>query len=144
MDVDAATALLGSWRLQAWTITDDSGTRHPFGESATGSIMYTADGRMSAVVSAADRPRLPGIKPRDATDGELAAAFLSFFCYAGTWHLDGDTVVHSVDLSVNPNLVGTEQRRRMTFTDGATRLELSADEPGPRGTRTHGLQWHRT
>jgi hypothetical protein len=143
MDVDAATTLLGSWQLQAWTITDDAGIRHPFGESATGSIMYTADGRMAAVVSAADRPRLPGNKPRDASDGELAAAFVSFFCYAGTWHLDGDSVVHSVDLAVNPNLLGTEQRRRMTFTDGGTRLELSAAEESTRGPRTHRLQWNR-
>jgi hypothetical protein len=149
--MDMSSALLGTWQLREWSITDDRGAVHPFGPDATGVLAYSADGRMTAIVARRDRPDLPGRKPRDGTDADLAAAFLSFFTYAGTWRVEGDTVVHVVDLALNPNVVGTEQRRLMTWSetapDGAvvagTILELSADESTPRGTRRHRLAWRR-
>jgi hypothetical protein len=154
LGMDMNSALLGSWHLTGWSISGDAvdgGVRYPFGPDATGVLTYTADGRMSAIVARRDRPNLPGPKPRDGTDAELAAALLSFFCYAGWWRIDGETVVHEVDFALNPNLLGTEQRRRIslfeTAADGAvvsgTVLELSADEPTARGMRHHRLIWQR-
>ncbi len=149
--MDFEAALPGTWHLRSWTITDGRGVSHPFGPDATGVLTYVADGRMSAIVARRERDELPGAKPRDATDGDLAQAFLSFFCYAGTWRIEGDTVLHTVDLALNPNVLATVQRRRMTFShvgaDGevvkGTMLELSADEPYSRGTRQHRLVWQR-
>ncbi len=141
--MEAESALLGAWRLRSWTLSDGRGTTEPFGPDATGQIMYTPDGRMSAIVAAAGRPDLPGGRPRDASDAELAAAFLTFFTYSGTWHVEGDEVVHDVELALNPNTVGTDQRRHVTFSDEGHVLELSAEEQTARGARVHRLTWER-
>ena len=138
---DLARALRGTWTLESWTISDEHGIRHPFGPSATGLLVYAEDGGMAAVVASGDRPSLPGASPRAAPPDALAAAFLTFFTYAGRWHLEGDVVVHQVEVALNPAMVGTEQRRAVTL-DGAS-LELVAAEPLTTGTRTHALRWRR-
>jgi hypothetical protein len=149
--MDMTLALLGSWQLRGWSISDERGVRHPFGPDATGALSYSADGRMSVIVAKRYRPNLPGTKPRDGTDTELAEAFLSFFCYAGSWRIDGEAVVHEVDLTLNPNGLGTEQRRRITLSEtgpggtvvAGTTLELSAEESTAWGMRQHRLAWQR-
>ena len=135
-------ALIGSWLLRGWTVTDDRGVTHPFGTDPVGSIMYSADGRMSALISRGDRSPLPGNRPSDASDAELAAGFLSFFCYTGPWRVDGDTVIHTLEVALNPNLVGTEQRRQMVFE--GDRLDLVAVEQTPVGPRRHVISWQHS
>jgi hypothetical protein len=148
--VDARQELLGSWQAVSWSLTDSAGTRHPFGEHPSGVLLYTPDGRMAAIVTVADRPLLPGVTPRTVADAALAEAFRSFFCYSGSWHVEGDEVVHTIDIALNPNMVGTQQRRRMSFSLGPDEppthryLELSAQEPTDRGTRLHRLLWRRS
>src|ERR1700712_3830530 len=122
---EVARALHGSWRLPAWTIADGTGVRTPSGTDPPG----------AAVIAAPDRPVLPATKPSAASDAELAAAMLSFFSYAGSWHIEDQSVVHEADLSLNPAMVGTSQRREIELTDDV--LVLSASDEGPRGPRRH-------
>ena len=140
----AAQDLVGGWDLVDWRIetSHDDTPSHPFGKDAQGQIMYTADGRMSAVISRTGRSPLSTPSPRQASAEECRAAFTSFFCYAGTWHLDGDTVVHELRLALNPGMLGTEQRRRASLA--GDRLELSADESLSGGReRRHRIIWQR-
>jgi len=134
--------LLGSWRLLSWTISDPAGVRTPFGATPKGTLLYTPDGGMAAAVCTADRPVLSAASPRQASSEEAKAAFVSFFCYTGRWHLDSDHVVHSVELALNPGMVGTEQRRRVVWQDEV--LALTADEPVGADVRHHELRWRRT
>jgi hypothetical protein len=136
------TDLLGTWQLRQWTVTDGAGRRYPFGEHATGVLLYGDDGQMMVAVSAADRPPLSTEVPRRAAAGELATAFLGFFCYAGRWYTEDGWVVHLVDLALNPALVGTVQRRRVEL-DGTGGLDLVAEESLDGRTRSHRLSWHR-
>lgn len=112
--------LCGSWSLARFEITFSDGRAKvfPFGPDARGLLMYSLDGHMSAVLSRADRPGLgatrletSGAAPEDAK----AAAFDSYLSYAGTWRLEGETVVHAVTLAQTPELVGVENRRRATL-----------------------------
>lgn len=136
--------LVGAWALVDWRIEyGDGKVTRPFGEEATGQLLYSADGRMSATVSSGARPRLGQASARQASDQQKAAAFDGYFHYAGRWHIDGDTVVHTIELALNPDLPGTEQRRLVRL-DGANGLELRADEPVGGGTlRRHILAWRR-
>ena len=140
----APEELVGTWALVDWRIEYlDGRVTRPFGVDAAGQLVYSADGHMSASVSRAGRSRLDAANARLASVADKAAAFDGYFHYAGRWHLDGNTVVHSVDLALNPDFVGSEQRRRVDF-DGAQDLQLSADEPvGERGARRHVLAWRR-
>ncbi|MCC5868254.1 MAG: lipocalin-like domain-containing protein [Gammaproteobacteria bacterium] len=140
----AAEDLVGGWDLLDWRIetTAQITPSHPFGADAQGQIMYTADGRMSAVIARAGRVPLSTPSPRQASAEECREAFTSFFCYAGTWHLEGDTVVHRLRLALNPAMLGTEQRRKARLA--GDRLELSASESlGGGRERRHRITWQR-
>lgn len=136
---------LGAWSLIDWRIEyDDGRVTRPFGEDATGQLIYAPDGSMSATVCAARRPCFDVANARDATGAQKAHAFASYFHYAGTWRLeDDDLVVHAVEFALNPDMAGTEQRRHARF-GGATTLTLSArEETGEGAGRQHILQWKR-
>jgi hypothetical protein len=142
--------LLGTWHLRRWEIAygDGRAPTLPFGADAVGLIQYTDDGGMSACIARAGRPRLSAESMRRLPAAEAAAAFESYFQYAGRYtlrELEGrPQVVHRVTMSLNPNFVGSEQVRDMHF-DADGRLTLSAWDTLPGGTvqRHHRLQWER-
>jgi len=136
--------LVGRWTLAAWTISFSDGRpdTHPYGENAVGLLIYLADGRMSVTVSRADRPALSDENPRKALEAEKAAAFDSFFHYAGRWSLAGETVTHHVEVALNPNFIGSDQMREIVYTGDA--LTLSLESQSPSGATVHNaLAWQR-
>ncbi|MFQ3199318.1 MAG: hypothetical protein ACI9SK_000023 [Zhongshania sp.] len=132
-------ALIGVWSLLSWHIdfADGRPARYPYGEFAVGNIVYSENGRMLATISESDRKPLSVAVPHQAPDVEKIAAFDSFFSYGGSFVVEGDEVVHRVDIALNPNFVGSEQRRHMHFESDF--LTLSAHEGG----RHHQLKWQR-
>lgn len=133
---------IGAWHLIDWRIEySDGGVTRPFGEGAHGYILYAADGTMTASIAQAARPAFGIPNARNATLEQKAQAFDSYFHYAGPWRIEGEEVVHSVTLSLNPDMTGTEQRRLAVF-DGLGGLTLSAHEALKDGaSRHHILQW---
>ncbi len=146
-----ANPLPGTWHLLRWEISYDDGRRSsfPYGEDATGLILYTHDGSMSACIARAGRQRLSSDSVRSAPEAERLAAFESFFQYAGRYAVQGapgrQQVVHTVVQSLNPNFVGTQQVRDMHFgADGSLTLSASDLVPGTQVARHHRLTWSRT
>jgi hypothetical protein len=141
---DAASRLPGAWSLLSWKIFGPAAdaVTEPFGSHPVGLLQYTADGWMSAAIGNRDRASLAaGASPRRMPPEQLAEAYLSYFHYAGHWRIEGDAVIHSVKLSLNPNMVGTEQVRQMDFA--GDRLTLTGIEPLAQGERRHVLLWQR-
>lgn len=137
-----ADDLVGAWRLSGWEIESADGTHLPFGDHPSGVLTYTADGWMQAAISAPDRASLSVDNPRQAAADELAATFLGYFSYAGTYDVGDGAVVHHVLVSLNPAMVGTDQTRMIDLV--GDRLVLSAGETTPSGTRReHRLTWRR-
>lgn len=142
--------LLGTWQLVRWGIHYGDGRPEslPFGADATGLILYSSDGSMNACIARAARGRLSSDSVRSAPEAERLAAFESYFQYAGPYAIRGEPghqqVVHTVTHALNPNFVGTEQVRDMSFADDGT-LTLSASDtlPGTTIARHHRLVWHR-
>lgn len=134
---------LGAWRLVHWRVTyPDGRITFPYGEHAEGLLLYTAE-RMSATVAASGRASLKSANPRHAPAADRAAAFDGFFNYAGRWQIEGEAVIHKLELALNPDMVGTVQRRDAVF-DHADALRLSAAELLPDGGhRRHELSWER-
>lgn len=142
-------SLTGCWQLQRWSIgySDGRTPTLPYGEAATGLLLYSADGWMSACIARAGRGHLGSDSVRHAPPAEQLAAFESYFQYAGRYTVhqgkDGLQVVHSVTHSLNPNFVGTEQVRNMAFgVDGSLTLSASDSLTGS-VTRLHSLIWSR-
>ncbi len=127
---------VGSWRLQSWT--DEEGVERCADEGgATGQIVYTADGHMSAQLGCAQIDLEDGIDVQDDADGEGASSdvlmtalrqriTLRHFSYYGSYTIDDErgVVIHHVLGSVSPSWVGTEQERAFDF-ESPQRLVLS-------------------
>ncbi len=143
--------LLGTWHLVRWEITYGDGRKPtlPFGDRATGLLVYTADGFMNACIARAGRPPLSSESMRSAPDAERLSAFESFSQYAGPYAIrSGEPgarqVVHTVTHSLNPNFVGTQQVRNMEFAaSGDLTLSASDTVPGKAVARHHRLTWSR-
>ena len=142
-----ARELVGGWRYLTWEITyPDGRVTHPFGTDATGFILYTADGFMSANIMAGGRAAFPSGNPRRASDAERARAFDGYFSYAGRWRLEGGKILHDVEVALNPAFVGVRQWRDPVLSRdaaGTSTLSLSAAESSAEGGRVHRILWQR-
>ncbi len=142
--------LLGTWHLVRWDITYSDGrpASLPFGGDATGLILYTGDGMMSACIARGTRGSLSSDSVRSAPQAERLAALESYFQYAGPYSIrevpGRRQVVHRVTHALNPNFVGTEQIRDIAFADdGSLTLSASDSVPGSTVARHHRLIWRR-
>ncbi len=114
--------MIGTWRLYAFRFTDGDGNPGSTDEApVAGRMEYTADGHMA---TATRRP-----------DG-------TWFSYFGEFELQGDMVLHHIELAYNPGLDGATTRREVSFE--GERLVLTAAPPvmGGPGSRA-SLVWER-
>lgn len=121
--------LLGAWSLVTWEIEDDGSTQFPLGRDAAGQLMYTPDGRVSAQLVRAEQPAFASDDWQAASAAEMQSAWPSYFGYFGRFSIDQaeHAVVHHIDGSWFPNLVGTDQVRRYDIS--GDELILDADTP---------------
>jgi hypothetical protein len=135
---DLVTALLGTWRLESWSLVYDDGRppEFPLGEDAVGYLMYTTDGHMSASLARAGRPPLD-----PASAASKAQAFDTFFGYAGRYEVRDGAVVHKIEFGTNPALSGVNSLRHVAL-DG-DRLILTGPDFSAGSPRSHRILWRR-
>ena len=140
----AAADLIGSWLLRSWVLSLDDGSKEtPFGAEPQGLVVYTTDGRMITTIGLRARPSA-GSDLSSVSDAARLAAIRTFVAYSGTFTVDGEDVVHAVEMSLDPAWVGTQQRRHVELSDDGRTLILSTDPllvVGRRGR--HRLTWER-
>lgn len=139
--------LVGTWKLVEWTAAVDGKPVTPFGGETTGLITYTIDGRMWGTLMRVERPLVDGDTLAAAPESERAAAAAGYLNYAGTYRLEGSTVVHEVEVSLFPNWIGTDQIREMQWAPndrGGHDLVLSAQSTSSKEEIvTNRLIWRR-
>ena len=112
--------LVGAWRLRRFEATTaDEEPTYPLGENATGYLIYTADGHMSATLMRAERMPFGSDDIRAGTAEERVRAYEDFIAYAGRYEVREGAVVHHVELALFPNWIGSEQLRYVEL-DGDT------------------------
>lgn len=135
---------IGGWHLLSWEIrySDNDRVSQPFGANPHGLILYTPDGYMNAVIARTDRAQFPVDQSIKSLSTEiLAEAYAGYFQYAGRYRIEGQNVIHSVQMSLNPNFVGSEQVRGFAFE--GNRLTLTGEDQVGEQTRMHCLCWQR-
>jgi hypothetical protein len=135
--------LLGTWRLVSAVATNASGERdlHPYGQKPSGLLTYTPDGRLTAIIAHDGRRPLSGDRI-SAPSAERAEAYATFFAYAGSYKIEGDKVVHHVEIASVPNWVGTDLVRVVALH--GDRLTLSTPPLSVAGrTQSTELLWER-
>jgi hypothetical protein len=137
-------AILATWKLTAVSSSTDSGEQNesPFGPNPTGFLTYTPDGRMSAIVSYGGRKRLSSTDSHLAPVEEQAEAFKTFVAYAGRFTLNGDTVIHHVEVCSIQDWVGTDLIRGLKL-EGDRLVLVSSPTPVDGKTQTFNLIWQR-
>src|SRR5271155_2506837 len=85
--------LVGTWKLVSASSTTSAGERSetPYGPSPVGFLTYTAEGRVTAMISNDGREPLSF---GGGSQQEQAEAFKTFLAYAGRYKLIGDKVIH--------------------------------------------------
>ena len=138
-------ALVGGWDLRSWVaISDDGSRREPMGPAPFGLLSYSADGTMLGVMGRDARPRFASDDVTGGTDTERAAAFATCIAYGGSYRVEADSVIHRVEVSLFPNWIGTEQRRRWGLSDGGRVLTLTSPPLALGGrTEVQQLTWAR-
>lgn len=133
--------LLGTWKLKSYVVTTEAGKRStPYGESPTGYISYTAEGRMQVIGAASDRIVPVGTTP---PDNERVALHDTMFAYAGTYSLEVGKVIHHVDISWNEVWTGTDQTRHFEVNGDTLTLSMSVTDPAHDEETRYVVVWEK-
>lgn len=139
--MDAKDKLVGTWKLISASSTTSAGDRDetPYGPSPAGFLTYTADGRVTALISYGGRKTLSfgGGAPE-----EQAQAFKTFLGYAGRYSFDGDKVTHHIEISSIENYVGKDLVRTVTLHEDRITL-VTPPTPMNGRNQTVKLIWQR-
>lgn len=105
--------LVGTWKLAGAVSTTTSGERNenPYRVNPSGLLTYSPAGRVMALISFGDRKPL---SIRAGTE-ERAEAFETFLAYAGQYSVNGDKVIHHVEISSIQNYVNRDLIRTVRF-----------------------------
>lgn len=137
MAVDSK-ALLGAWHLVSWSLVyaDGRPPEFPLGEDASGMLMYTPDGHVSATLMQKVRPPAAPV-----TDADKAAAYAQSFAYAGRYAVRDGAAFHSIEVATNPALIGITSTRYIELL--GDRLILSGPDFAAGSPRTQRIEWRR-
>lgn len=109
-------SFVGTWRLVSLQHkTEDGQIRYPFGQDARGYIMYNPDGYMGVAIMNPHRPRYASDDFRGGTSREKEAAADTYVSYCGKFEVQGNRVIHHVEISLFPNFVGQDIVRYFEF-----------------------------
>jgi Lipocalin-like domain len=120
-------AIVGTWQLVSFHGRNANGDlRSALGENAQGLLVYTPDGYMIAILSAAGRPPFRSSDFRGGTPEEALQAVNSYISYSGRYEINGDTITHHVEMSLYPNWTGQDQIRNLRFEENKLILSTPA------------------
>jgi len=135
-------AVVGAWKLETFDVIEKGALKPRYGENPVGYLMYSASGRVSAVLSALHRAELtPPPNSIAASDLHCIESIRPFLAYAGRYRISGNRVFHTVETSVFTNLVGTTLEREFSI-QGDT-LTIRTLPPEIWGS-ANILTWRRT
>ncbi len=118
----------GAWRLVGVSREDvATGKKLDEDVTQTGYISYTRDGRVMVIISR----EAPG-KPAEVT------------CYAAAWHVEGEHVIHDVDIAARAAWKGTRQLRGFRFHGDRLTLSPPVSPDYVHGSVTRrSLEWQK-
>lgn len=114
---DDRTPLHGAWKLVSYDVeVQATGDKFPpMGKNPSGYVIFTPEARVWFVLTGEGR------KPAKTPD-EKAELLDTLVAYTGTYRVEGDKWITSVEVAWNPAWVGTEQSR--SFKVDGSRLSV--------------------
>jgi hypothetical protein len=106
-------------------------------------IMYSPDGYVGVLSGPANRNKVSGSDRRTDLNGatvvERAAAAADLTCYAGHYEVKDGSVLHHIEMALNPNLVGQTLVRRVHIDGPDLTLSSEPDQDG----NYRRIKWRR-
>lgn len=144
---EVVNKFIGVWELVDYKIEKEDGSfySYPYGVNCKGTIIYTKEGRMTALLMDPDRPTFQINHSWRGTAEEMKQAFRRYTSYSGMFKIVNNTVVHQVDRSLFPNWIGTDLIRVFEFINEEKQLILSTApfDAGKAFRLKHVLLWKR-
>ena len=142
----AAKNFVGIWKLVRIEVQAPDGriTADPdLGPHAVGYIFYDSTGHMGVQIMNPDRPKWKS--DDQPTRDEALATVIGYDAYAGTYevHEPEGYVVHHPELSIAPNGVGLEYKRKFELNGNQLRLTPPPTKLFSGGTVDETLVWER-
>ena len=138
--------LIGTWGLISYSLEDPTGAVHfPFDRDATGFLMYSPDGYMSAQMMAQKRANYLSGDIHNGKPEEMSSAANGYLAYSGPFYVDEPTqeVTHMMSVSLLPNWIGQLQSRILTVEDDY--LLMTSDARLTQGrVGQPRIEWRRT
>jgi hypothetical protein len=117
--------LVGTWKFISYLRTDAQGKDvNVLGEHPEGYLIYTPEGRMMVIVVAENR------KPPEA-DADRIALHEFMVAYSGRYTVDGEKVIHHVDVSWNQAWTGTDLVRFFKCEEDKLVITTAPTQYGP-------------
>ena len=105
--IDTASDFIGTWKLIDYAFLHEDGViKKPWGENVVGYLLYSAEGYMSGNLSPGGRRH-----SRERPETQKNRRKRDYIAYAGPYTVEGETVIHHVEVSLFPNWLGTAQLR---------------------------------
>lgn len=106
--------IIGTWQLIAAELeSEDGGLIYPFGNDATGLLMYDALGNMTVQIARKGRNNFASGYQFTGSVDEIKNAFEGYLAYFGTYEIkySENIILHNINASLFPNWSGIEQKR---------------------------------
>lgn len=120
--------LIGAWKLESYVEVPVDGSEpfYPLGKHATGIIMYTPDGYMSAQLMADTRQEFVSGDWFNGSPEEYINEAKTYIAYSGRFFVNEEKqeLKHEMMVSLFPNWIGQQQQRIVS-------LEIDTLKLGP-------------
>lgn len=128
---------IGYWELDQWYFhIDDTKHPNPFGNNATGNLIYSDQGIMAAVLKKDKRANFKYPSLLKGNSQEKINAVNTYISYMGSFVVKNNTIIHNVEHSLLPNWENTKLIRKFNFSNHNNTLTLVTP---PAKTSTHKL-----
>lgn len=131
----------GAWKLVSIETRHEDGTVFRRGKR-TGYLLYNIDGYMSVAYMKEGRQHFTSGDIRGGTEEEKLAAIDGYNSYCGRYEVQGDKIVHKIEVSLFPNWIGVNQERMFELKGNQLTLSTPLMLVGGRLLSTH-LIWIR-
>ena len=124
-------SIVGTWKLVGAVARDRNGKTlpAPYGGQGMGRVVFTAEGRMMAVICDGRRELPPG-------------TVRGYSSYCGNYTFDGARLVTRVDAASDPARIGSDQVREVSF-EGDKMILRPPPRPTEAGEEYREISWVR-
>lgn len=116
--------IIGVWELISFYQYSENKTKtYPFGENAKGYLIYTNNSYMSVNIMRQHRANYNTSGDiMNGTIKEKVIAVEGCTSYAGRYKIIKDKIIHQIDISLVPNLIGSKLERKFTIVGNQLKL----------------------